>query len=133
MRLSTRRSMSYRYNRYDSMLGDIVSSSTNGACYTQSSRDNVLSSPVGSDIQCSHLIYSNTCVKRVSQKDRKIGYKNNNRLVHVKSIAECSKGGILQYVRPSLSYHLSQSYLFCLVLSGRFTLVLLYKLIWDQR
>ena len=75
------------------MLGDIVSSSTNGACYTQSSRDNVLSSPGGSDIQCSHLIYSNTCVKRVSQKDRKIGYKNNNRLVHVKSIAECSKGG----------------------------------------
>ena len=27
--------------------------------------------------------------------------------MHVNSIAECSKGSILQYFRPSLSYHLS--------------------------
>ena len=46
--------------------------------------------------------------------------------MQVKSIAECSKGSILQYFRPSLSYHLSLRSLFCLFLSGRFTQVLLY-------
>ena len=44
----------------------------------------------------------------------------------VKSIAECSKGSILQYFRPSLSYHLSLRSLFYLFFSGRFTQVLLY-------
>ena len=46
--------------------------------------------------------------------------------MQVKSIAECSKGSILQYFWPSLSYHLSLRSLFCLFLSGRFTQVLLY-------
>ena len=45
--------------------------------------------------------------------------------MQVKSIAECSKGSILQYFWPSLSYHLLRS-LFCLFLSGLFTQVLLY-------
>ena len=36
------------------------------------------------------------------------------------------KGSILQYFQPSLSYHLSLRSLFCLFLSGHFTLVLLY-------
>ena len=44
--------------------------------------------------------------------------------MQVKSIAECSKGSILQYFRPSLSYHLSLKSLFCLVLSGRLRHVL---------
>ena len=48
------------------------------------------------------------------------------RLMQVKSIAECSSGSILQYFRPSLNYHLSLRFLFCLFLSGRFTQVLLY-------
>ena len=36
-------------------------------------------------------------------------FKTNYRLMQVKSIAECTKGSILQYFRPSLSYlyHLS--------------------------
>ena len=35
--------------------------------------------------------------------------------MQVKGIAECSNGSILQYSRPSLSYHLSLIYiLFCL-------------------
>ena len=38
--------------------------------------------------------------------------------MQVKSIAECSKGSILQYFRPSLIYHLSLISLFCLFLSG---------------
>ena len=33
-------------------------------------------------------------------------------IMQVKSIAECSKGGILQYFRPSLSYRLSLRSLF---------------------
>ena len=47
--------------------------------------------------------------------------------MQVKSIAECSKGSILQYFRPSLSYHLSLRSLFCLFLSGRLRQVLLYN------
>ena len=34
-------------------------------------------------------------------------FYTNYRLMKVKSIAEYSKGSILQYFRPSLSYHLS--------------------------
>ena len=79
-----------------------------------------------------------TCLKRpLKKKTKKIGFligilgqvwylivsipdicaityfKADYRLMHVKSIAECSKWSILQYFRPSLSYHL-----FCLFLSG---------------
>ena len=46
--------------------------------------------------------------------------------MQVKSIAECSKGSILQYFQPSLSYNLSLRSLFCLFLSSRYTQVLLY-------
>ena len=46
--------------------------------------------------------------------------------MQVKSIAECFKGSILQYFRPSLSYHLPFRPLFCLFLSGRLRQVLLY-------
>ena len=56
-----------------------------------------------------------------SQKDRKFVFKTNYRLVQVRSIAECSKGSILQYFRPSLSYHLSLRSLFSLFWSDPFT------------
>ena len=56
-----------------------------------------------------------------SQKDQKLVFKTNYHLMQVKS-----KGSILQYFQPSLSYHLSLSSLFCLFLSGGFTQVLLY-------
>ena len=46
--------------------------------------------------------------------------------MQVESIAECSKESILQYSRPSLSYHLSLRSLFCRFLSGRYTQVLVY-------
>ena len=48
--------------------------------------------------------------------------------MQVKSITECSMSSILQFFRPSLSYHLSLISLFCLFLNGRFTQVLLYML-----
>ena len=42
---------------------------------------------------------------RHSKKDWKLFFKTNYRLMQVKIIAECSKGSIPQYFRPSLSYH----------------------------
>ena len=48
------------------------------------------------------------------------------RLMQVKSIAEWSNRSILQYFRPSLSYHLSLRCLFCPFLSGSLRQVLLY-------
>ena len=59
--------------------------------------------------------YYSLC-KMATPKRPKIGFKTNYRLIQVKSIAECSKGSILQYFRPSLSYHLSLRSLFCLFL-----------------
>ena len=58
------------------------------------------------------------------KRRQKLVYKTNYRLMHVKSIAEFPKGSILQYFRPSLSYHLSFRSLFCLFLSGRLRQVL---------
>ena len=61
-----------------------------------------------------------------SKKDQKLVFMTDYGLMQVKSIAECSKGSILQYFGPSLSYHLSLRSLFCLFLSGRLRQVLLY-------
>ena len=69
--------------------------------------------------------YSKTCVKRPPSKKHKLIFATNYRLMQVINIAECSKGSILQYFQPSLSYHLSLRSLFCLFLSGRFVQVLL--------
>ena len=76
--------------------------------------------------------YSQCTVKPVlsghSKRRPKLVLKTDYRLMQVKSIAECSKGSILQYFRPSLSYHLSLRSSFCLFLSGRLRQVLLYYL-----
>ena len=58
-------------------------------------------------------------------------FKTNYRLMHVNCIAECFKGSILQYFRPSLSYHLSLRSLFCLFLSDRLSQVLLYNFLFQ--
>ena len=42
--------------------------------------------------------------------------KKNQNIHIIKNIAECSKGSIMQYFRPSLSYLLSLRSLFCLFL-----------------
>ena len=98
--------------------------------------------------------YSKTCVKRPLSKRQKIGLEKLYRLMQVESTAECSKGKVLQsmvesiaecskgkvlqnalqyfplellqYFRPSLRFHLSFRSLFCSLLNGRFTQVLLY-------
>ena len=61
-------------------------------------------------------------------KRPKVGFQDQFSLMQVKIISECSPWNILQYIRPSLSYHLSLRILFCLCLSGRFTQVLLYSI-----
>ena len=63
---------------------------------------------------------SKTCLKG------HLKMKINYRLMLVKSIAECSKGSILQSFWPSLNYHLLFRSLFCLFLSGCLRHVLLY-------
>ena len=62
-----------------------------------------------------------------SQKGNKLVFKIIYSVMQVKSIAECSPWSILQHFRPSLSYCLSLRSLLCLILSGRFTQVLLYQ------
>ena len=52
----------------------------------------------------------------------------NGSLMKVKSIAECSKGSILQYFRSSSSDNRSENQLLVFLLSGRLRQVLLYML-----
>ena len=68
--------------------------------------------------QSPHYSYSKTCVKRPISKYQKLVFKTNYRLMQFESTAECSKGSILQYFQPSLSYQLSLRPSFCLFLSG---------------
>ena len=66
--------------------------------------------------------YSKTCVKQPLSKRPQLVFKTNYPLMQVKSIAECSKGSILQYFRPSLNYHfVIKFFVKCLFLSGCFT------------
>ena len=48
-------------------------------------------------------VYSKTVLNRHFQMDHILEFKTNYRLMQVKSIAECSKGSILQYFWLSLS------------------------------
>ena len=77
-----------------------------------------------------HLLDAKVCtVKPVlsgHSKRPKLVFKTDYRLMQVQSIAECSKGSILQYFRPVLSYHLSLRSLFCLFVSGRLRQALVY-------
>ena len=70
----------------------------------------------------------NMCKTAILKKTKKKVFKANYCFMQVKSVAECSKGSILQYFQPSLSYQLSLIRpLFCLFLSGPLTKVLLYR------
>ena len=72
-------------------------------------QNNSLSGPF---LCCLKTHCSKICLKRPLKKDQKLAFKTNYLLMQVKSIAECSRGSILQYFRPSLSYHLSLRHLF---------------------
>ena len=60
-----------------------------------------------------------------SKEDQILVFNIDYHLMQIKSIAECSKGSILQYFRPSFSYHLPLSPLFSLFLGGHLRQVLL--------
>ena len=60
-----------------------------------------------------------------SKRTPTIGFNADYCLMQVKSVAQCSNGSILQYFRPSLSYHYPLRSLFCLLLSGHLRRVLL--------
>ena len=77
---------------------------------------------------CEYSKTATHCVKRPLTKRSKIVFKTDYCLIQVKSIAECSKESILQYFRLSLSYQLSLRSLFCLLLIGHSTQVLLYRI-----
>ena len=71
----------------------------------------------------------NTCVKRQLSKRPKIGFQDQFSLNAGQKYCRIHQGSILQYFRPSLSYHfvITIFVFFLLFLSGRFTQVLLYK------
>ena len=69
-------------------------------------------------LQLRYTVTSNTVLRDHSNRRSKLVFKVEYRLMQVESFAECSKGSILQYFRPSLSYRLALRSLFCLFLSG---------------
>ena len=70
-------------------------------------------------------IYSKTCVKRPLKMKIKDWFSRLIRINAGQKYCRMLQESILQYFRPSLSYHLSLSPLFCLFLSGRSRQVLL--------
>ena len=68
--------------------------------------------------------YSKTCLKQPMKKETKSGFQD--RLSLNEGQKYCRMGSILQYFRPSFSYHLPLRPLFCLCLGGRIRHILLY-------
>ena len=81
------------------IIGNITAASTPSWC-------NVLLERCSQSVKIM-FEYRKSCLKRSLKKKTKLVFKTVYRLIQVKSIAECSKGSILQYFRPSLKYHLS--------------------------
>ena len=71
------------------------------------------------------MLCSKSCLRGHSKKKTKIVFKTDYHLMQVKNIAEFSPWSILQYFRPSLSYHLPLRPVLCLFLSSRLRQVLL--------
>ena len=72
-----------------------------------------------------HYRYSKTCLKRPLKRRPKSVFQDQLLLNAGQKYCSMLQESILQYFRPSLSYHLSVKPLFCLFLSGRFRQVLL--------
>ena len=68
---------------------------------------------------CYAYIYSKTCLKPSLKKKTKMGFQDWLSLNEGQKYSRMLKESILQYFRPSLSYHLSLRPLFCLILGGR--------------
>ena len=70
--------------------------------------------------------YYKTCLNRPLKKKTKIVFQDRISLNAGQKYCRMLKESILQYFRPSLSYHLFLRPLFCLFLSGCLRQVLLY-------
>ena len=70
--------------------------------------------------------YSKTCLKGPLKKKTKIGFQDRLSLNAGQKYCRMLQEGILQNLRPSLSYHLSSRPLICLFLSGSLRQALLY-------
>ena len=73
-----------------------------------------------------HKYYSKNFLKRSLKKKTKIGFQDRLSLNAGQNYCRKLQGCILQYFRPSLTYHLSLRPLVCLFLSGCLRPVLLY-------
>ena len=71
-------------------------------------------------------IYSKTCLKRSLKEETKIDFQDRLSLNAAQKYCRMLQESILQYFRPSLSYHLSLRPLFCPFLSGCLRQVSLY-------
>ena len=73
------------------------------------------------NIHGAHLnsYHSRTCLKRPLKRIPKIGFQDRLLLNAGRKCCRMLQESILQYFRPSLSYHLTLRSLFCLFLSGR--------------
>ena len=91
-------------------------------------RSNIWLEPLSSIILCI-CRYSKTCLKWPLKKKTKIGFQDRLSLNAGQKYCRMLSWSILQYFRPSLSYHLTLRPLFCLFLSGRLRQVLLYHML----
>ena len=100
-----------RYNQVPHPTQDTNGKVTNSQLDTTNESQEVSPFPAGD-----HKAHINGHAQRHStlKEDQKLFFKTDHRLMQVESIAECSNGSILQYFRPSLSYHLPLRPLFCL-------------------
>ena len=76
-----------------------------------------------------HVKYSKTCLKRPLNKKTKNVFQDQLSLKAGQNYCRMLQESILQYFRPSLSYHLSLRPFLCLFLSGPIRQGLLYILI----
>ena len=118
----------WRHNPYK-YLTSVGAEPSNAACLPSNPRSEAFNHYITEtspkkDAQVAY--YSKTCLKRSPKKKAKNGLKNRSSLYAGQKYCRMLQDSILQYFRPSLSYHLSLRYLFCLFLSGRFRQVLLY-------
>ena len=73
-------------------------------------------------------VYSKTVLSSHSKWRPQIGFQDRLSLIAGQKYCRILQESILQYFRPSLSYHLSLRPLFCLFLSGRSRQVSLFKM-----
>ena len=81
---------------------------------------------VGESSSWKLIKYRKTCLKRPLKMKTKIGFQDRLSLNAGQKYCRMLQESILQYFRPSLSYHMPLRSLFCLFVSGPLRQVLLF-------